>query len=545
MSTVLTKPVLLDETGQAIVEKLTDIQQAIGGTGEFVPIGIRVTTPPTKTNYLAGEALDLSGMVVTLVASNGGMYDITGDCVFSPADGSTVTSSTTEVNISYTWYKDSTVFTAKQPLSIKELASIAVTTPPTVTEYTVGDTLDLTGIVVTATFVDGTTSVVTNDCVFSPDDGATLAVSDTTINISLTMGTVTKTTTQMITVSAIIYGVEWDGSADPTFTRTDMAADFPDPVPYHSSMTGSPSSPFDNISPWKDMEIVEDAQAGTLVKIPKFYYKWTRNGNAMKLQISNTQFEGAHISPAHADRGDGQGERDIVYVGRYTCVSGYKSGTGASLVSTPLASFRSGISALGSDVWQMDFAMLWTIRMLYLVEFATWKSKLAGSKSYDNGDTDNLPYHTGYRNKAQYRHIEGVPAGSKNHFLANVYIDNNEIYIIKNPSDFGDMTKKVKIADCPTAGVSGWGVASHWTAPTEPGLEYAMIPDDRAAGSSSDVFNTYCACSYDNFSGMAAIGGFTGSYGNELFNSNGIASSAMNSGANGMTSRVMKLPNNT
>ena len=217
MGTTLTKPVLLDETGQdisskinsvlkdstgqAIVGKLEDIQQAIGGTGEFIPINIRVTTPPTKTSYLAGETLDLSGIVVTLVANNGGMYDITGDCVFSPADGSTVTSSTTEVNISYTWYKDSTVFTAVQPIGIKELVSIAVTTPPTQTEYYVGDALDLTGIVVTATFADASTEDVTNQCTFSPADGSILSTTGTNnITVSLIAGVQTYTATQNITV---------------------------------------------------------------------------------------------------------------------------------------------------------------------------------------------------------------------------------------------------------------------------------------------------------------------------------------------------------
>ena len=211
MSTVLEKAVLLDETGQLIVDKLDDIKEAIGNSGEFIPINIRVTTPPSKTNYVAGETLDLSGMVVNLVANNGGMYDVTGDCVFSPADGSTVTSSTTKVNISYTWYKDGTVFTAEQPLNILE--SIAITTPPTKTNYTKGEQLDLTGIVVKANFKDGSQTDITGQCAFTPSNGTIL---NTVGNINVLVQFVTDGQTfeaiQVITVSVKI--VSWTNGTD-------------------------------------------------------------------------------------------------------------------------------------------------------------------------------------------------------------------------------------------------------------------------------------------------------------------------------------------
>lgn len=453
MSTVLTKPVLLDETGQAIVGKLQDIQQAIGGTGEFIPINIRVTTPPTKTNYLTGETLDLSGMVVTLVANNGGMYDVTGDCVFSPADGSIVTSSTTEVSISYTWYKDSTVFTAVQPISIKELAAIAVTTPPTVTVYDVGDTLDLTGMVVTATFADGSTENVTNQCDYSPADGDVLDASDTAINISLTMGPVTKTTTQAINVIAI-YGVEWDGTATTTWTRTDAAANFEDPNPYVSGATNY-GSPFDNIMPWAGMTI-EERTGGTCVKIPKFWYKLTQNGNDLKIQISASQQEGFSISPAHMDRGDGEGPRDNVYIARYFCnSSNYKSKTGETPVErVSRATTRSTIHNIGSDVWQCDFAMRFTLWLLYLVEFADWNSQAKigygcgdGSSIHVVGYTDSMPYHTGtmqssrtsYGFGTQYRNIEGL-WDNVYEWCDGCYYTQNTLNIILNPSNFSDTT---------------------------------------------------------------------------------------------------------
>ncbi|MBR0097757.1 MAG: hypothetical protein IJP88_11275, partial [Synergistaceae bacterium] len=69
-----------------------------------------------------------------------------------------------------------------------------------------------------------------------------------------------------------VYGATWDGTSTTAFTRTDLAAEFTDPVPYKSGAT-SYSSPFDNIQPWAGMVRSTDANAGEVVAIPKFWYK--------------------------------------------------------------------------------------------------------------------------------------------------------------------------------------------------------------------------------------------------------------------------------
>lgn len=74
----------------------------------------------------------------------------------------------------------------------------------------------------------------------------------------------------VVNADAPIYGAEWAGTSDPSWTRTDAASSFSDPNPYHAGMSTTPSSPFDNISPWKDLVVSEDSEAGTLVSIPKF-----------------------------------------------------------------------------------------------------------------------------------------------------------------------------------------------------------------------------------------------------------------------------------
>jgi hypothetical protein len=72
------------------------------------------------------------------------------------------------------------------------LESIAVTTEPTDKEYTAGQSFDPTGMVVTATYDDNTTAVVTSLCTYSPSP---LTEGLTQVTVSYTEGTITKTTT--------------------------------------------------------------------------------------------------------------------------------------------------------------------------------------------------------------------------------------------------------------------------------------------------------------------------------------------------------------
>ena len=247
-----------------------------------------------------------------------------------------------------------------------------------------------------------------------------------------------------------IYGVSWAGNSATTLTRTDAAAGFADPVPALNN--GSGSSPFDNLMPWSGM-VKEERAGGTMVKIPKFWYKLTQNGNGVKIQITDSPAEGFSVSPAHMDRGDGKGERDYVYVGRYHCASDYKSKTGVKPVaSITRRSARSSIHNLGTNIWQCDFAMRFTIWLLYIVEFADWDSQTKigygcgdNSATENMGYTDSMPYHTGttksshdtYGCGTQYRWIEGLWDNVYD-WCDGCYYNSNGLNIILNPSSFSD-----------------------------------------------------------------------------------------------------------
>lgn len=247
-----------------------------------------------------------------------------------------------------------------------------------------------------------------------------------------------------------IYGVSWAGTSATTLTRTDAAAGFADPVPAINN--GSGSSPFDSCMPWSGM-VKENRTGGVMVKIPKFWYKLTQNGSGVKIQIADGPVEGFSVSPAHMDRGDGKGERDYVYVGRYHCASDYKSKTGVKPVaSITRSSARSSIHNLGTNIWQCDFAMRFTIWLLYIVEFADWDSQTKigygcgnNSATENMGYTDSMQYHTGttlssrttYGASTQYRWIEGL-LDNVYDWCDGCYYDSNGLNIILNPSSFSD-----------------------------------------------------------------------------------------------------------
>lgn len=352
---------------------------------------------------------------------------------------------------------------------------------------------------------------------------------------------------------APIYGAEWAGTSSPAWTRTDAAASFADPSPYYAGMSDTPSSPFDNIMPWSGLRRVTDSNAGELVEIPKFYYKWTRDGAKMKLQISTQQHSGFICSPAHADRGDGVGERDYAYVGRYHCAGDYKSTTGVKPKETiARATFRGNIHSLGANVWQFDFAMHWTIALLYLVEFASWniRSKIGygcgnSSGTENMGATDSMPYHTGTMSAArttlavgvQYRYIEDLWANVLDN-IDGLYISSTTIYCTKNPADFSDTSGGTAVGTSATSR----GIPAQFTNPTISGFEYALFPSSVDPNGNNPA-DTYTCDYYDYGGGTNCIYG-----GGSWFLGGGINSyfyktcSPASSAYNNIGSRLMVLP---
>lgn len=312
-----------------------------------------------------------------------------------------------------------------------------------------------------------------------------------------------------------IYGASWDGSSSTKLSRTDDSALFVDPNPYVADGNHSGSSPFDNIMPWAGMT-VETIRDNVLVKIPKFWYKiMTGTGNAISFQIANYPADGFNVSPAHQDRGDGTGERDYIYVGRYHSISSYKSKSGSQpLTSITRATGSTDIQNLGTGFYLWDYATLVTVWLLYIVEFANWNSQTCigygcgnGSAKQNTGASDSMPYHTGtmqtsrttYGVGCQYRYIEDL-WGNVYNWVDGIRFSSSSIYIYKNPSEFSDSSGGVNIGTRPTSGV----YISSWNQPSTSGYDWAIYP---GAVRGSDSTYVPDSCYYSSSGVVLRVGG--------------------------------------
>ena len=141
--------------------------------------GITLDTTNVKKDYKYGETLDLTGLVVTANYNNNTSEAVT-DYTVDPANGYTLsTVGNVVVTVTYQGKKDS--FNVRVD---KVLTGITLNTDNVKKSYAHNETLDLTGLVVTANYNDNSSEVVT-DYETNPNKNATL---DTVGNKTITTG---------------------------------------------------------------------------------------------------------------------------------------------------------------------------------------------------------------------------------------------------------------------------------------------------------------------------------------------------------------------
>ena len=161
-------------------------------------IGISVTTAPTKTSYYIGDTFSNAGMIVAATYTDGSTKAVTGYTYPTTA----LASNTSSVTISYV--ENGKTFTAVVPITVTaKYTGLSVTTNPTKTSYYVGDTFNPAGMVVKASYNDGSTKTVT---------GYTYSTSPftagvTSVTISYTENGITYTATVSVTVAAKYTGL--------------------------------------------------------------------------------------------------------------------------------------------------------------------------------------------------------------------------------------------------------------------------------------------------------------------------------------------------
>ena len=306
-----------------------------------------------------------------------------------------------------------------------------------------------------------------------------------------------------------IFGVSWTGGSETTFTYTDDAVNFDNPDPYVNDGNHPGYSPFDNLMPWRGIRRVT-IDGNEMVEIPKFWFKVTKTGTAMTFQIATYPADGFSVSPAHMDRDDGVGERDYVYTSRYACGVDY---TSKPKQRPRTADYSSGsIKDLGSDFWYFDYAMFWTTRLLYLVEFANWDSQACigyGGRNANSNDlvitgyTDNMPYHTGtmqssrevYDSSTQYRYMEGL-WDNVSYYCQGISYElpysssryNSHVYV---SSKLGGSNAQY------IGSRASSGYIKSFSIPSKTGLEWALIPGT-VGGSESTYITDYTTGSTEN-----------------------------------------------
>ena len=158
---------------------------------------IYIEEEPTKTVYEEGENFDAAGMKVIARYSDGSSKEIEN---YDVIGGENLKAGTTSVTISYT--ENGVTKTTEQSIIVNKgqvvLSGIYVSQSPNKISYQEGESFDKTGMVVIATYSDGSSKEITNYDIIG---GENLTSDTTSVTISYTENGVTKTTEQPITVN--------------------------------------------------------------------------------------------------------------------------------------------------------------------------------------------------------------------------------------------------------------------------------------------------------------------------------------------------------
>ena len=117
---------------------------------------------PTKKTYTVGEKFDPTGMIVKLTYSDGSTKEITSGYTYTPT-GAMNTVGQQTIAVAYQGKGTGFKVTVEPSLN-----SISIKSKPNKLTYTVGETLNTSGLKLTATYSDGTTKEITSGFTCTP-----------------------------------------------------------------------------------------------------------------------------------------------------------------------------------------------------------------------------------------------------------------------------------------------------------------------------------------------------------------------------------------
>lgn len=145
---------------------------------------IEITTPPTRTEYQKGDTLDITGMVVSTVWTDGSKETLTGGYTVSDLDSSEAGEKT--ITVAYQ------SFTATFTVEVApDTVGIRISHYPNKIYYKIGETFDPSGLTVAEVRNDGSEKEIT-DYTVSGFDSSTAGSKTITVSYNVTVNGVSK-----------------------------------------------------------------------------------------------------------------------------------------------------------------------------------------------------------------------------------------------------------------------------------------------------------------------------------------------------------------
>ena len=182
LNTAGTQTITVTYSGKTATFTVTVTQDAIKS--------IAVKSKPTKTSYYTGQTLNTAGLTLTATYNSGKTEIVSSGFTCSPTTLNTAGTQT----ITVTYSGKTATFTVT--VTQDAVKSIAVKSKPTKTSYYTGQTLDTSGLTLTATYNSGKTATVSSGFTCSPTTLNTAGTQTITVTHSGKTATFTVTVTQ-------------------------------------------------------------------------------------------------------------------------------------------------------------------------------------------------------------------------------------------------------------------------------------------------------------------------------------------------------------
>ncbi|MBR4451023.1 MAG: bacterial Ig-like domain-containing protein [Clostridia bacterium] len=127
-----------------------------------IPTRLDIIQYPEKTAYVLGESFEPEGLILSVVFDNGENETITSGYTYDAPEFS----QTGNKNILIEYIGIST--TLGVSVSRGNPVSVSISKKPAKTRFSAGDEIDITGIELTASFLDGSSEIITDNISFSP-----------------------------------------------------------------------------------------------------------------------------------------------------------------------------------------------------------------------------------------------------------------------------------------------------------------------------------------------------------------------------------------